>query len=395
MKKSLIAVSLLAALSTNAFAAEEPEYKKWIAGFVEIYKPDEEKSFNFTSYDPGYGYGVEYGFRGDGQWGGRIEYAKINLESDTALADDTANRIGADAMYFLEDDLLYIFGGIKHINMEQGGNMASLGLGKHFELAENFKLITEAAAYHDFGESWHDVSLKVGLAYAFGAKSGPKPVGDSDQDGVNDTLDQCPNTPIGARVDSKGCSIDSDGDGVLNDIDQCPNTPAGTPVGVKGCSLELDMDQDGVLDNVDKCANTPMTDKVDSDGCSVFEEVEVRETLKVLFGNNSDKIENPDDAKFQEFADFMNRFPNTSTVIEGHASAPGKADYNMSLSLSRAKAVRQLLISKYGINAARITAEGFGETQLLDTSNTVAANKINRRIEAVVTATKKEKVKRN
>ena len=28
---------------------------------------------------------------------------------------------------------------------------------------------------------------------------------DSDKDGVTDNLDQCPNTPLGATVDSRGC----------------------------------------------------------------------------------------------------------------------------------------------------------------------------------------------
>ncbi|MFA3792724.1 OmpA family protein [Aliiglaciecola sp. SL4] len=393
MKKSLIAASLLAAISSNAFAAEDSSDKYWVGGFTEIYKPDEEKSFDFTSFDAGLGLGAEVGVRESEHWGGRFEIAKVSLENDADLVDDSATRFGIDAMYFLEDDLMYIFGGLKHIDMVDSGSMANLGLGKHWDLSEKVKLVTEIAAYHDFGEAYNDVSAKLGLAYTFGSTA-PKAPGDADQDGVNDNLDQCPDTAIGARVDSTGCSIDTDADGVLNDIDQCPNTPAGTPVGAKGCSLALDSDQDGVLDNVDQCANTPLTDKVDSTGCSIFEEVEVRETLEVLFANNSSVIQNPDSAKFQEFADFMKRFPNTQTAIEGHASAPGKADYNMMISLKRAKAVRTLLIEKYGIAADRLSAEGFGETQLLDTSNTAAAHKVNRRIEAVVTAIKKEKVLR-
>ncbi|GAA0859860.1 hypothetical protein GCM10009114_34970 [Aliiglaciecola litoralis] len=416
---------MIAAFASHAVVADEPDYKQWVGGFIEVYKPDEDKFFDFTSYDAGMGLGLEYGFRHDENWGGRFEFSKISLENDANLVDDQAERFGFDAMYFLEEDLLYIFGGLKHLNMAQSGGMVNLGLGKHFNVGENLKLITEVTAYHDFGQAYNDVSAKLGLAYAFGASSAPKAPGDADQDGVNDSLDRCPNTAIGARVDSNGCSVDLDGDGVLNGVDQCPNTPKGTRVdatgcnwdkdmdgvandidmcpdtpkgtvvGAKGCSLEIDSDQDGVLDVKDQCADTPLTDRVDAVGCSVFEEVEVRETLNVLFANNSDVIRNPNDPKFQEFADFMNRFPNTQTAIEGHASAPGKADYNMTLSLKRARAVRQLLIDKYGIDASRLTAEGFGETQLLDESNTAEAHKVNRRIEARVTATKKEKVKRN
>jgi len=47
---------------------------------------------------------------------------------------------------------------------------------------------------------------------------------DSDGDGVPDSIDECPNTPIGVEVDAKGCPIDSDGDGVPDYLDKCPNT---------------------------------------------------------------------------------------------------------------------------------------------------------------------------
>jgi len=70
--------------------------------------------------------------------------------------------------------------------------------------------------------------------------STPPPI-DSDGDGVNDDIDQCPNTPAGTVVDATGCAIvipsDSDGDGVIDVNDLCPNTPAGTTVDVNGCEV--------------------------------------------------------------------------------------------------------------------------------------------------------------
>jgi len=105
---------------------------------------------------------------------------------------------------------------------------------------------------------------------------GPAGALDSDRDGVPDKDDACPNTPLGATVDSRGCPHDSDGDGVLDGIDQCPNTPAGTKVDDKGCPLAaptavpvLDSDGDGVPDTIDKCPNTPAGAKVDADGCPI------------------------------------------------------------------------------------------------------------------------------
>jgi outer membrane protein OmpA-like peptidoglycan-associated protein len=91
---------------------------------------------------------------------------------------------------------------------------------------------------------------------------------DADGDGVLDGLDQCPSTPAGAQVDAKGCPADADGDGVLDGLDQCPSTPAGANVDPAGCPL--DADKDGVADGVDKCPNTPPGAEVDDVGCQRF-----------------------------------------------------------------------------------------------------------------------------
>ncbi len=99
-----------------------------------------------------------------------------------------------------------------------------------------------------------------GLSFGFGGK--PK---DSDLDGVPDKLDQCPGTPPGARVDSKGCPLDGDGDGIYDGLDQCPDTPKGATVDTKGCPT--DSDKDGVLDGIDQCADTPAGARVDGKGC--------------------------------------------------------------------------------------------------------------------------------
>ena len=97
---------------------------------------------------------------------------------------------------------------------------------------------------------------------------------DDDNDGIPDTDDQCPDTPIGAIVDSDGCpsaDLDSDGDGVMDDDDLCPNTPQGTTVESDGCEEEQvveDADSDGVEDGTDLCPDTPTGEVTNSVGCS-------------------------------------------------------------------------------------------------------------------------------
>ena len=48
-------------------------------------------------------------------------------------------------------------------------------------------------------------------------------IADSDGDGVNDDVDQCPGTPAGASVDGTGCQTAL----VINNADYCAGTPAG------------------------------------------------------------------------------------------------------------------------------------------------------------------------
>lgn len=63
---------------------------------------------------------------------------------------------------------------------------------------------------------------------------------DSDNDGVNDSSDNCAGTPAGVAVDAVGCPIpvDTDSDGVLDDADNCPDTPQNLVVDDAGCPVE-------------------------------------------------------------------------------------------------------------------------------------------------------------
>ncbi|HUP92851.1 MAG TPA: OmpA family protein [Solimonas sp.] len=61
---------------------------------------------------------------------------------------------------------------------------------------------------------------------------------DADADGIADTYDECPGSPPGAGIDSRGCALDLDFDGVPDGVDQCPSTAVGADVDARGCTLE-------------------------------------------------------------------------------------------------------------------------------------------------------------
>jgi OOP family OmpA-OmpF porin len=390
MKRFLLfATVALVAISANALAQEAPAYENWLGGFAQYYSPDSDKPEPLGYLDDGKGFGGELGFRFDPKWAIRFELSRISLDMQgpnrPGFGDDGV-MLGADAMYFLDNDIAYFFGGLRDQSIAESYRMISYGVGKHWEVSDSVRVITEVAGYRDLGQGYNEYSAKLGLAYIFGQTNTAPERKDTDNDGVYDAVDRCPNSPAGTQVDPTGCSVDMDNDGVLNTVDQCPNTPAGTKVNAKGCSVDLDKDSDGVLDIEDKCPDTPMTDKVDADGCSVLLEKEVSVALDVLFANNSSQIKNSDADNVVKFVDFMKRYGSTTAVIEGHSSSVGAAEHNQFLSQERADSFKGMLVAKYAIDASRLTTVGYGETQLKDSDNNAQAHKVNRRIEIKVSA---------
>ncbi len=237
---------------------------------------------------------------------------------------------------------------------------------------------------HTTDDKWGDsnLALLAGVTFSFGKKAQPEaPVvdGDDDNDGVLNSIDTCPATPAGNKVDSTGCSIvvdlDDDNDGVINSMDKCPTTPAGNKVDSRGCCVDGDDDNDGVLNSVDKCPTTPASNEVNVDGCCEIV------NLHIKFKFNSFDVTSDSDDNIQEFVDFMKRNDNYDAKIIGHTDSYGSEAYNQVLSEKRANAVKNIIINK-GVDSARVSSEGKGELSPITTNNTRDGRAQNRRIEA-------------
>ncbi|MBA1242695.1 MULTISPECIES: OmpA family protein [Pseudomonas] len=146
-----------------------------------------------------------------------------------------------------------------------------------------------------------------------------------------------------------------------------------------------DSDNDGVCDNVDKCPNTPANTTVDADGCPAVAET-VRVELDVKFDFNKSVVKPNSYADIKNLADFMKQYPATTTTVEGHTDSVGTDAYNQKLSEKRAAAVRNVLVNQYGVEGARVNSVGYGETRPVADNATDAGRAINRRVEAEVEA---------
>lgn len=257
--------------------------------------------------------------------------------------------------------------------------------------------------------------LNIGLIIKIG---GPK---DSDNDGVIDPKDECPDTPFGVEVDSVGCPKDRDkdgipdyqddcpddpglpeyngcpdrdGDGIIDKIDDCPDLP-GIPK-YNGCP---DTDGDGVIDPKDLCPGTPLGVEVDEYGCPIdsdgdglsddidqcpdefgpmeylgcpepppveWPELEQETPEGVFFETDEYELDVKAEEGLMDIVKYM--FENTNMVVRlyGSADPRGSKEYNEVLSARRVDSVKKFLLRK-GIPENRIIVKALGEIQEIKT----------------------------
>ena len=198
---------------------------------------------------------------------------------------------------------------------------------------------------------------------------------DSDGDRVPDYRDDCPNTPIGSAVDDKGCSLDSDEDGVPTDRDLCPASRPGADVDENGC--ENDSDGDGVLDQHDRCPDTARGARVDIYGCELSDVISLP---GVNFATGSDRMLPGAEQLLRDAAATLNKYPNLQVEVAGHTDDVGDATLNLGLSDRRAKTVLDALV-RYGVDETRLSYRGYGEEEPIADNASPDGRAVNRRVE--------------
>lgn len=87
-----------------------------------------------------------------------------------------------------------------------------------------------------------------------------------------------------------------------------------------------------------------------------------------------------------KLAGFLNKYPERTTLIEGHTDSVGSDDYNQGLSQRRADAVKSYLVAQ-GIDASRVVASGKGESTPVGNNASATGRQQNRRVEVIITNT--------
>lgn len=106
-------------------------------------------------------------------------------------------------------------------------------------------------------------------------------------------------------------------------------------------------------------------------------------TTGILFDVNSDKIKPTSYGVVKEVADVLQQNAGVKVKIIGHTDSDGSDAANLELSKKRSAAVKDMLVSEFGIDASRIETDGKGETQPLADNKTKEGKAANRRVEFV------------
>ena len=348
--KTSLLVSTLLLTQFNVANAEQPDADtlvgNYYGGFHGAYlEADDDRLESGNEFTRSGGLGVELGYRLSAPVELRLSYTRFASELHEGENIQGINKYSLDTLFFPTEKNLYLLGGVNALDFNTDTEAAvNVGLGYRHYFSNQFAGYVEGKGNYQFDDKQTDGIAQVGLVYFF-------------------------------NTNEKVVAVEPE--------------PYVAPAPVV-----VDTDKDGVVDGVDQCPATPTTDKVDEVGCTVFEQERLSYRLAVNFDNNKAVVKPEYYSELADVAAFLKQYPHVDITVDGYTSVLGKASYNQQLSEKRAAAVAELLTSEYGIASSRVTPVGHGETNLIDSSNTSEAHKMNRRIEININETRKVAVER-
>jgi OOP family OmpA-OmpF porin len=256
--------------------------------------------------------------------------------------------------------------------------------------------------------------------------------GDADGDGVKDSKDQCPGTPAGAKVNDVGCEIgeiilrgvvfDTGSDVlkpqsllILDSVATGLAKQPGTKVEIRGHtddvgSEALNMDlsrrraeavkaylvgkglraEDLTTVGLGEMQHIASNDTAENREQNRRVTLQFLETSRlppgeelvlrgVTFRTGSAQLTPADRLIVDSVVAYVQSRPSYSIQVRGHTDDRGSDEANQRLSEARAKAVADYLVSK-GVDAARLSSIGLGETEHVAPNDTEAGRAQNRRV---------------
>ncbi len=294
----------------------------------------------------------------DEEWAFELFYADLDTKTDITGIDVNANQLGLKGLYHFTDrsNGLVPYMGVGFAELELDGahfdKFSEFGLvyvlGAKLYLTDRIALRLEAN-FDRFEESHdNDQGVWIGLNVGFGNVKKVAPASPA---------------PMAAPTPE-------------------PIPEPAQPVAPPSIPPPPDSDKDGVIDAQDKCPGTPAGLTVNNDGCATLTE-KVSIQLQVNFDSGKADVKDSFAGEIQKVVDFMNQYPTTKVIIEGHTDASGDDKKNKALSQRRADSVAAAIV-KAGVAADRVSAVGHGEEKPVADNATVDGRAQNRRVTAEI-----------
>lgn len=107
--------------------------------------------------------------------------------------------------------------------------------------------------------------------------------------------------------------------------------------------------------------------------------------MEIEFDLLKDDIRPESRSELRKAANFLKANPSVTAVVEGHAGKIKTTDASaMEISKRRAENVVNVLVTEFGIDRSRLTAEGFGKTRRDAYSDTKEGQQQNRRVNLII-----------
>lgn len=329
-------------MSFSVFAADRTG-QFGVGGSVGYNTPVFGHEFN-TAADGGYNWAAHARYHLNSAWGFELSHGRHEFDD----IDFNMKTTGVTALYRFATDRFspYVGLGLGHVDGQNGESWRTsykVAVGAEYDLLSNLvvgaavdyqhldKRFTGGGDYVGRSNPFHVVAARVALTWYFGSAK---------------AVASASATKTAAAPADK----DSDNDGVVDRLDRCPGTKADVAVNAYGCAKE--------------------------------EKAEIR--INIEFNSGKTDVAAMYHAQLEDLAVFLKTHANTTAVIEGHTDSSGSLALNKKLSLARAEAVKNYLVTKLGIESRRLSAVGFGPEKPIADNTTLEGKQKNRRVVAVI-----------
>ena len=117
----------------------------------------------------------------------------------------------------------------------------------------------------------------------------------------------------------------------------------------------------------------------------VGEGIQVTFASGLLFDFDSDVVRSEARTNLRNLATSLDKYPGSELLIVGHTDSVGTDAYNLTLSERRAQAAAAYLAAQ-GVDRARLSSRGLGETEPVAPNDSDAGRSKNRRVEVAIYA---------